>query len=261
MVGTLVTLSNAERVGVGVYNAFLELQKAVRDATGQGLWISSGFRSYEDQERIFRERYTTAPGNRHVYDRRWWNGQLWYRISPAGTVAQPGTSRHEQAGAVDFGGIPAGGGTALANWLRANAPNYGFSPTGYGFGEAWHYDYTGDPWAGEAPAGGNGTPFEPGEEEMTPEERELLKRAAADAAWVKARLGGSVKDGQSSITDQLRGIRNTASAILSGVTWLRTRVGGSAKTGQKSVTDRLREIRNAQNPDGFQEPATPVDPE
>lgn len=149
---SLVTLSNGEKLAPNVYRAFLSLQAAVKAALNVTLWVSSGFRTAEEQERIFRARYRQqSSGNGPYGDVRWWNGVRWVRHSPDGTVAVPGTSLHEKASAVDFGGIPAGGGTALANWLRANAHRYGFSPTGYGFGEAWHYDFTGDPWA--APAG------------------------------------------------------------------------------------------------------------
>ncbi|QOP64787.1 endolysin [Microbacterium phage DelaGarza] len=112
--------------------------------------VSSAIRTYEEQKRIFLERYVTA-GNvrgRRVYDTRWWNGQLWYRISSAGTVAVPGSSNHEIQGsqaAVDLrdsgsdGGL-ATMGSARSNWLRANAWRYDMVPSGFGFGEAWHYD-------------------------------------------------------------------------------------------------------------------------
>lgn len=117
---------------------------------GVHVLITSAIRLYEDQKRIFLERYVTA-GNvrgRRVYDTRWWAGQLWYRISSLGTVAQPGTSNHEIQGnraAVDLRdtGSDAGiatGGSRRSNWLRANAWRYDLVPSGFGFGEAWHYD-------------------------------------------------------------------------------------------------------------------------
>lgn len=161
MAQELVTLSNGERVAKGVYTAFLRLQAACKNATGSTLWISSGFRTAQDQIDVFLKRYRQqATGNGPYNDVRWWQGRRYVRISPDGTVAVPGTSMHEKASAVDFGGIPKNGNSALARWLRANAANYGFSPTGYSFGEAWHYDYTGNPWAGS-----NATPFEPPREE------------------------------------------------------------------------------------------------
>ncbi|UVK63223.1 endolysin [Microbacterium phage Phorgeous] len=117
-----------------------------------GVWlvITSAIRTYAEQERIFRERYVTA-GNingRRVYDTRVWNGVRWYRISSAGTVAVPGTSNHEIQGtkaAVDLADTGRDGGVATAgsvrsNWLRARAHLYGMVASGFGFGEAWHYD-------------------------------------------------------------------------------------------------------------------------
>ena len=130
--------------------------------------VSSAIRTYGDQKRIFLERYVTAGGvgGRRVYDTRWWNGQLWYRVSSAGTVAVPGTSNHEIQGskaAVDLrdSGSDAGitvAGSRRANWLRANAGGYGLIASGYGFGEPWHYDvldiHNTPP---SAPAGGGGS--------------------------------------------------------------------------------------------------------
>ncbi|QWS69689.1 endolysin [Microbacterium phage WilliamStrong] len=115
---------------------------------GVYLLVTSGIRTAEEQERIFRERYTLTPNGRKVYDTRWWNGRLWYRISSAGTVAVPRTSNHEIQGtkaAVDLrdSGRDAGvsvAGSRRSNWLRANAPAYGLVASGFGFGEAWHYD-------------------------------------------------------------------------------------------------------------------------
>lgn len=182
MAQTLVTLSNGERLAIGVYHAFLQIQAAVRVALGITLLVNSGFRTAEKQEEIFRSRYVIASqvNGRRVYDIRYWRGVAWYRISSAGTVAVPGTSLHEKASAVDFGGIPAGGGNALANWMRANAPGFGFSPTGYGFGEAWHYDYTGDPWAGST----TDTPIEEDDMPYTPKELQDIMQLAAHNAVV-----------------------------------------------------------------------------
>lgn len=112
--------------------------------------VSSAIRTYAEQEAIFRSRYVTAGyvNGRYVYDTRWWNGYLWYRVSSAGTVAAPGSSNHEIQGttaAVDLrdtgsdGGL-ATWGSARSNWLRANAGAYGMVASGFGFGEAWHYD-------------------------------------------------------------------------------------------------------------------------
>ena len=140
-----------------------------------GVWVRvrSAIRTYEDQKRIFLERYVTAGDvrGRRVYDTRWWNGRLWYRISSAGTVAVPGTSNHEIQGskaAVDLydtgsdGGI-ATMGSARSNWLRANAWKYGLVASGFGFGEAWHYDVLNifNAVPGKPAGGGTSTPANP----------------------------------------------------------------------------------------------------
>lgn len=115
---------------------------------GVHIKVRSGIRTAEEQERIFRERYTLTPNGRRVYDTRWWNGRLWYRISSAGTVAVPRTSNHEIQGnkaAVDLYDTGSDAGVSVAgsrrsNWLRARAHLYGLVASGFSFGEAWHYD-------------------------------------------------------------------------------------------------------------------------
>jgi len=132
-----------------------------------GVWlvITSGIRTYAEQERIFRQRYVTA-GNingRKVYDTRIWNGVRWYRISPLGTVAVPGTSNHEVQGskaAVDLADTGKDAGVATAgsvrsNWLRARAHLYGLIASGFGFGEVWHYDVL-NIWKNPPTSGGGG---------------------------------------------------------------------------------------------------------
>ena len=55
-----------------------------------GVVVSSGIRTHEEQRTIFQARYTRTPNGRRVYDKRWWNGQLWYRVSADGTPAHYG---------------------------------------------------------------------------------------------------------------------------------------------------------------------------
>lgn len=122
----------------------------LRRSFGVALIANSGIRTAQEQIDIFLSRYVTA-GNvkgRYVYDTRWWNGQLWYRISAAGTVAAPGSSNHEIQGsraAVDIADTGATGGITNRNsirgvWLRQNAWRYGMVASGDGFGEGWHFD-------------------------------------------------------------------------------------------------------------------------
>jgi hypothetical protein len=150
-------------VAVGTAHAFLTRLKPAfeRAFPGITLHVYSGYRSYEDQKRIFLSRY--VPSNqvngRRVYDYRWWNGTLYARISAAGTVAQPGTSNHGDGRALDIRDSAASPGvTRYGNprslWIRNNAHLYGFEPDGYkNFNEPWHIKYLGNQW--EAPVQGS----------------------------------------------------------------------------------------------------------
>lgn len=168
---------------------------------GVELKVTSGIRTAEEQEKIFRERYTLTPNGRKVYDTRWWNGRLWHRISNAGTVAVPRTSNHEIQGtkaAVDLRdtGNDAGvtrAGTRRANWLRANAHRYGLVPSGYGFGEPWHYDVLNIFAA--VPSGGGSTPVKKGNTVIHYHREDFAcrnggrKLAAGDAFWLNTTKG------------------------------------------------------------------------
>ena len=115
---------------------------------GIALVVYSGIRTYAEQEAIFRERYVTAANinGRRVYDARWWQGVLWYRISPAGTVAAPGSSNHETGRSLDLRdtgadpGVSASFATARNRWLSENCHRWGFTHTGKNFGEPWHFE-------------------------------------------------------------------------------------------------------------------------
>jgi hypothetical protein len=135
--------------------------------------LRDAIRTAQQQVDIFLSRYVTA-GNvrgRKVYDTRWWNGQVWYRVSAAGTVAVPSTSNHEVQGsgdsaraAVDIAdsGADAGitvKGSARGRAIRAAASELGIEFEGDSFGEGWHVlirgiyrDVPGNPAATPAPA-------------------------------------------------------------------------------------------------------------
>lgn len=139
---------------------------------GVRLYGSSGIRTRTDQEYLFKLRYTTHPGNRRVYDTRWWNGQKWYRIDPLGTVAVPGTSNHEiqgETGAIDIRDTGADAGiasrtSARGRWFRAHCHEYGMENEGDSFGEGWHFRMRGI-WRTPptAPAGTISKPATPAE--------------------------------------------------------------------------------------------------
>lgn len=112
-----------------------DLLLMIEDARKEGLTlvISSTYRSYEYQDKLFK-----------------WNVEQNGLETAMRESARPGTSQHQLATAIDFGSItdeyaftPAG------KWLLANAWKYGFSlsyPDGYenltGYrSECWHFRY------------------------------------------------------------------------------------------------------------------------
>lgn len=154
---------------------FRQMRSAFKRDTGCVLQASSGIRTDAEQTKIWNERM--VPSNRvngrRVYEWRWWLGILWARISPAGPVAQPGSSNHQvnvsagRYGAVDVrDSCSSPGVTSFGNvrhrWMVDNGPKYGFSSDeGNRIGEAWHKRYTRDPFRnvpGSGAGGGNTTP-------------------------------------------------------------------------------------------------------
>lgn len=128
----------------GTLHYFKQMAAAFKRATGLDLLITSGYRTYAEQADIYR---------------RWKNGTF-----KAPSVAPPGTSLHESGRALDLrdsGRTPGvtSAGNSRSNWLRANAPKYGFNPTGYGFREPWHYELRAglDPWRAPGASGGGAT--------------------------------------------------------------------------------------------------------
>ena len=139
------TTRNGQRVQTNVAAAFDRLNTAFRNRFGLNLLVSSGTRTNAEQW--------------HLYNL--------YKAGKGNLAAYPGTSNHEENGpagprALDVrdSGSDAGvtvRGTTRANWLRANAPAYGFNPAGYGFSqiEPWHIEYTGS-LNGGGSSGGSG---------------------------------------------------------------------------------------------------------
>lgn len=135
--------------------------------------VSSGVRLESEQIVIFTARYVTA-GNirgRKVYDMRWWNGQWWYRISSAGTVAAPNSpqANHQirgTVGAVDIRDTGSDAGIMSKNsprgkWIRQVCREYDLEPEGDGFNEGWHFKVLNVHKAvPSTPSGGGSKPIE-----------------------------------------------------------------------------------------------------
>ena len=58
--------------------------------------------------------------------------------SQGGLAAQPGTSNHGWGKAVDLGGGANNNRTPENNWLRSNAPRFGFTTIAR---EPWHWEW------------------------------------------------------------------------------------------------------------------------
>ncbi|MDF2506270.1 MAG: hypothetical protein K0Q52_129 [Microbacterium sp.] len=129
----------------GTRDAFGRASDQLEREGHPAITIISGDREYEDQKRIFLERYVTA-GNirgRRVYDTRKWLGVTWYRISAAGTVAVPGTSNHESRRAADLAAPYNNRHSAAHRRLQQIAAQYGLKWTGINFSEDWHWEFLG----------------------------------------------------------------------------------------------------------------------
>lgn len=155
---------DGQRVEHNVAAAFRKMAAAFKRDTGKDLRVRAGTRTGAEQRKLFLERYVLVGDvrGRRVYDTRWWGGRLWYRVSAAGTVAQPGTSNHEEGGpngprSLDLydTGSDAGvtvRGSRRDKWMEANAGKFGFENEGYKFKEPWHKTYRGKIGGAPAPA-------------------------------------------------------------------------------------------------------------
>jgi LAS superfamily LD-carboxypeptidase LdcB len=128
--------------------AWRALAAAAKEA-GHTLKISgpaSAYRTYAEQERLFRQRFTTKPVSS---TRRQWQGQTWYLRPGMALAAIPGTSNHGRGLAVDTGEERDGDtGTesiddGTLKWLVKNEGRFGFSHEVQS--EPWHLRY----WAGD----------------------------------------------------------------------------------------------------------------
>lgn len=203
---------------------------------GVTLHVYSGYRSYEGQVEIFTSRYRRGAYSPYG-DYRTWGGSTWGRVSGEGTVAAPGTSNHQSGHALDIrdSGSDAGvttAGNARANWIRANAARYGFSPIGYTFGEPWHIEYTGDPWAATTGAGGSAS-VEEEDDMFTDDDRKLLQQ-------VRDQLGGA-SDRKTSLRQDVDAVGEEVSVIrkLIGSTVARAKAGDTLGTRLDKIIAHL----------------------
>jgi hypothetical protein len=105
------------------------------------------YRSYEQQETLFRQRYTTVPNGR---ESKTWNGVRWYLNPGVASAAVPGTSNHGWGLAVDVaydGDTSDGVGPddALGITSHPRWPDLVAVATSFGWGWEWSSE-TAEPW-------------------------------------------------------------------------------------------------------------------
>ena len=169
---------------------FRELSDAFQARFGSALVIREGYRSYDRQV--------------YLYDG-------WTRKLPGfNYAAPPGTSNHGWATACDFASSVDSYGTAQKNWMDANAPAFGWSPTGNGFPvrEPWHFDYT-------------LSYTDTGEEDLTPDQDQRLKNIEAilatdDFGGIRAKINAG--NATSSNIEKILAVDNSGGmrALLQG---------------------------------------------
>lgn len=150
LVASLLSLtSNGHRLRKPARNSYERLNAAFKARFGDELKLTQGYRTYAQQESIFRIRYrqtyaTIRQNGRDIVDRRGpWQGSYWWRYRGA-AAAVPGTSNHGLGLAIDIStGIGFGSFTsAQFKWLAANGPRYGWTNTeGRSVNEPWHWVY------------------------------------------------------------------------------------------------------------------------
>ncbi|HWV49298.1 MAG TPA: hypothetical protein VN035_07565 [Microbacterium sp.] len=146
-----------------------------------------------------------------------WRGVRWYRISPAGTVAVPGTSNHEIQGtyaAVDIRDTGSDAGITVASskrgrWIREWCRKFGLlEPEGDNFREGWHFRVPGIfriPPTTSGPTNGGSTPSKPKEIKVKTYHYED-KDARAGGRTVKPGTGFYLHDKAGLATSQAKNV-------------------------------------------------------
>lgn len=144
----LMTLTNGQQIDEDIYPS---LQKMFDDMREQGYYpeVRSGYRSEENQEDIFENKYASFREQGYSKKEARELTEQW--------VAEPGTSEHETGLAVDINPDRDKSGDEVYRWLSENAHKYGFIKrypedktdiTGIS-NEPWHYRYVGEKAAKE----------------------------------------------------------------------------------------------------------------
>lgn len=140
--GFLVATDIGVKLEPNAARAFNALNAAA-SANRFKLRATGGYRSYERQEALFLERYTTEKlEGRPIKN---WNSKTYYQKPGTAMAATPGNSNHGLGLAVDLAEENDGDSgvesvsTALVTWLCANASRFGISAEDQS--EVWHWRY------------------------------------------------------------------------------------------------------------------------
>lgn len=151
---------------------------AFREEADRPVYVKEGYRSDEEQRRIFLERYYRTPKKTGVY----YDGSYWIKRTGFATAAIPGSvaAKHRLGRALDlWSGIDSSFTSREHKiWVRVAQP-HGWVNTGKNFGEPWHQEGT----PGVSPAGSNYTPIPGTTTTTTSEEDDMfsdLDRAKLD---------------------------------------------------------------------------------
>ena len=125
--------------------AMKALVAAARDA-GFELTATGTYRSLEQQQRVFRQRYTRFPLDNAPT--RTWNGNVWYQKPRTAQVAVPGKSNHGFGLSADLALRNSAGHVvsltpACVQWLVQHAADYGFYNEVGVTVEPWHWTWFG----------------------------------------------------------------------------------------------------------------------
>lgn len=140
---TLGTIpGTAQQIRADLVAQTAALRAAFEKRFGKPLTITDSYRPYAVQERIFRQRYTTARVT--GIDPRRWLGQTWWRLPGTAAAAVPGTSNHGWGQAIDFGARVNVGGSDEHKWMVQHAPAFGWTWPGWARRsptyEPWHWE-------------------------------------------------------------------------------------------------------------------------
>lgn len=213
---SLATIPGTSRqIRADLVGAVAALRAAFQAHFGRPLTITDGYRPYAEQERIFRQRYTTSYARSAKIDHRTWQGMSWWRLRGYASASTPGQSNHGWGQAIDFGsGVNASLTSPEHRWMLANAPRFGWTHPAWArrspYLEPWHWE--GVPVAGYAsnPVGGIGgalpnlnlTPIAGIPEDDMPTMNEFLNTPAFD--------------GGPTISQVLLGMHNVYQGLYSG---------------------------------------------